>query len=171
MVAAALAAVGCGSSVERAPVGASVASSGGAGGVAMGGAGGTGDAGGMGGAAQAGGAGGVGGDGQGGAGGEVPDCGPCGVWFGGECVPSSSKVGTVCRPSASACDAPEACDLSSWECPADDVVPDGGPPIGEDCNGWACDGESPLCSSELCENHTDCLPDWTCLPDGVCELI
>lgn len=143
--------VGCGSEATVIPVPVATTATGGAGG-----------------GADEGGRGGAGAGGMGGVGGAMcpADCGACGECVDGACEP---RVG-VCRGKAGPCDAIEACDGESLECPVDELFRDGYVPgsIGDfTCGAYACDGMSAECP-EMCAVEADCAPGFGCTNDGAC---
>ncbi|HJL02977.1 MAG TPA: hypothetical protein RMH85_34440 [Polyangiaceae bacterium LLY-WYZ-15_(1-7)] len=131
--------------------------------------------------------------------GAVCDAGPCALGrvscAGGvpACVPDTPKDrGTLCRASASGCDAAERCDGSSLECP-EDVPADAGTPcraaagqcdVAESCTGSAFEcpmdafaptgtactvgGEEGACVGGTCT--TACVPGAACDTGNPCEV-
>jgi hypothetical protein len=86
-------------------------------------------------------------------GGATNDCQACSTAAGaptnGTCA--TAAAGTLCRPAAGSCDAPEVCDGSATACPADVVLPSGTVcrPIAGPCDAQeACDGMSGLCPAD-----------------------
>lgn len=76
--------------------------------------------------------------------GEACDPGPGGV---APCCDATCQLvaaGTTCRPAAGPCDAAEACDGNSAECPADARKPDGA----------SCDAGAPPCFTARCRSGT-----------------
>ncbi len=59
--------------------------------------------------------------------GDVADCQACSMTAGGmsDGMCSPLTMGTVCRSAADICDAPESCDGTAMDCPADAKAPDG----------------------------------------------
>lgn len=95
------------------------------------------------------------------------DCGPCGACEDGGCVPV--VLDAPCR-NAGICDPAEFCDGVGLECPADELAPVGGDPLGVDdpalgCDGAACDGVSPSCP-DTCDLG-GCVEGLMCV-DGAC---
>jgi len=77
-----------------------------------------------------------------------PGCrlGVCDTGMTHRCESAAAPAGTLCRPSASACDARELCDGLSLDCPADVLLPEGA--AGEDGN--------PCTGPELCDRAGAC---------------
>jgi hypothetical protein len=104
----------------------------------------------------------------------IPGCGDGIVQAGEECDPPPGAAagccdaatchllpaGTTCRPTSGPCDAAEACDGTSPQCPADVALPDG----------TACGGGMPPCLAEQCRagRCESSLAAGACLIDGRC---